>query len=546
MDSRAKELVRIGDGLFAAKSQWDTFCQEVAENFYPLRADFTKSFTLGDDFATGLMDSYPVQASRTLGDAPSAMLRQGNWFEVGVMDEEIGEETDVQKWLEDTTRKFRKLIYDRRANFVRATNEADHDWVNFGNPVLSVEESQNRDHLLFRSWHPKECAWLENSAGRIDHLQRSMPMSARKIMGRWGKTAHADIQHAAKIEPAKEFNVRHIAIPAEEMYGDDRKAKRENGGMSFVSLYIDCEHEEVLGEGGLPVFNYVVPRWKTISGYPQGFSPSTVTALPDGRSLQELSRILIEQGEKAVDPPVIAKGELFRDSVNFYAGGLTYADIEGDGKLRDYLEVLNTTGQMNIGLEMKQDMREMIAESFLLNKLLMPAQREMTAFETQARLAEFRRAVLPFFGPIEHEYHLPLLDVAFALAQNSGALTREEMPESLQETGVTFTFESPLHTAEGREMVQAFQESVQILAGAAQFDQSIPTIVDFKNMTRDAVKGTGAPADWFTDEEAQKAAADAAEQVQQLNAAAATLREGAGVGKDIADASVALKEAGLG
>lgn len=547
MDSRAKELVGQGKGLFAAKQQWDSLCQEIAENFYPLRADFTESFTLGEDFSTGLMESYPVLARETLGNAPGAMLRQGNWFEVKTDDDDLNDEPDVARWLEHATERTRRLIYDRRARFVRATGEADQDWVAFGNPVLSVEESPDRTHFLYRSWHPRDCAWMENGIGQIDHMHRKVKMTARGIMRRpaWAKKAHETIRRAYEKDPSKEFELRHVVLPFDEIYGDDKAKRRQYRGKPFCSLYIDVEHETVLGEGGLPVFNYVAPRWRTVSGYQYGFSPATVTALPDGRSLQSLARILIEQGEKAVDPPIVAKGELFRDAVNLFAGGITYADIESDGKLQDYLEVLNTASSLGIGLDMKADLREMIAEAFLLNKLLLPNTREMTAFETQARLAEFRRAVLPFFGPIEHEYHLPLLDVTFQMALLNGQFNIEEMPDELSDADVTFRFESPLNTAEGREAVQAFQESVQILAGAAQFDQSVVTLMKFKDMTKDAVKGTGARADWFNDEDTQQSEEEQAAAVQGLQAAAAALREGASVGTEVATAARTMQDAGL-
>lgn len=547
MDSRAKELVKIGDGLFKKKAQWDSLCQEIAENVYPLRADFTESFTLGEDFATGIMDSFPVLARETLGNAPSAMLRQGEWFEVKTSEEDLNEDPSNARWLEHTTKHFRNLIYDRRANFVRATNEADHDWVAFGNPVLSVEESPSRDHFLFRSWHPKECAWMENAIGRIDHNQRNIMMTARGIMSRpiWAKNAHSNIKTAAQKDPTKEFKLRHVVLPLDEIYGDDRAKRRKFSKMEFVSLYIDCEHEIVLGEGGLPVFNYVIPRWKTVSNYPQGFSPAAITALPDARMLQSIARIVLEQGEKALDPPMYGKGEIFRDAVNRYAGGLTYVDLEADENIRESMMFEEPHQGFPAGLELKADVRNLIAESFLLNKLLLPAEKEMTAFETQARLAEFRRAVLPFFGPVENEYHLPLLDVAFQMAVRNDQFNIREMPDALSDADVTFTFDSPLHTAEGRAQVQAFQESVQILAGAAQFDQTVPTLVSFKKMTKDAVKGTGAPAEWFNDEETQQSEEEAAKQVEGLTAAATALREGSGVATDVATATQQLQQAGL-
>lgn len=542
MDSRATELIKIGSSLFSRKRQWDELCQDIAENFYPMRSDFTSPFTLGTDFSTDLMESYPVQARETLGNTIGALLRQGDWFEVSTGDEEIDEDPNNARWLEYATARFRKLIYDRRANFVRATNEGDQDWVTFGNPVFSVEESPNRDHFLFRSWHPKECAWMENSVGRIDHLQRNMKMTARKMKG-MGWKIHTDVEQACKTDPSKEFEVRHIVLPFDEIYGDDKERRKQNGKNEFVSLYIDIKNETVLSDKPLPIFNYVVPRWRTISGYAMGFSPATVYALPDGRMLQSLARILLEEGEKAIDPPTIAKGEIFRDAVNLYAGGMTYVDLEADEKLQDVFQTVNTGGNMNIGLEMKQDVRNLIAESFLLNKITLPPQQK-TAFETQARLEEYRRAILPFTGPIESEYHLPLLDVAFQLAVHNDLFDRD-MPDALSEADVTFTFDSPLNTAEGRQNVQAFQESVQILAGAAEFDQTVVTLMDFKQMTKDAVRGTQAPADWFNDEEVQQTEEEQTKSVQGLQEAAAMLQQGAGVGKEVADASVALSQAGL-
>lgn len=545
MDTRARELVSIGDKLFAKKGQWDSLMQEVAEYIFPMRADFTQSFTLGDDFSMDLMDSYQVQARETLGNTIGALLRQGEWFAVKTGLDEVDEDPANARWLEYATNHFRRLVYDRRANFVRSTNEADHDWVAFGNPVLSVEESPDRTHFLFRTWHPKECAWMLNQVGRIDHVQRHMPMTARNIVKRWAKAPlHQDIKDAAEKDPSKEFKVRHIVLPFEEIYADDKAKRRQYKDNPFCSLYIDCEHEEVLGEGPLPVFNYIIPRWRTVSSFPQGFSPAAINSLPDVRMLQSLARILLEQGEKAVDAPMFARGEIFRDAVNRYAGGLTYVDLEADQKIQDAIFTEQPSSGLSFGMEMKQDVRNLIAEAFLLNKIMLPPQQK-TAFETQARLEEYRRAILPFTGPIESEYHLPLLDVAFQMAVRNNAFKIDEMPKALSERDVTFTFEGPLNTAEGRQNVQAFQESIQIVAGAAQIDKSVATLIDWQKATKDAVRGTQAPADWFNDEQTVESATDQQNTVDGLTQAAAALQGGADVGKSVADASLALQQAGM-
>lgn len=544
MDSRAKELSRIGASLYSKKLPYDLLCQEIAEQYYPMRSDFTRTLELGDDFATGLMDSYPVQARETLGNSINAMLRQGNWFAVKTGIEEIDEQPSNARWLEAATKRFRRQVYDRRANFVATTVEADHDWVTFGNPVLSVGESPTRDHMLFNAWHPKDCAWMLNDVGKIDHLHRKMKMTARNMKRKYKDKCHSDVKMACEKDPSKEFNIHHIVLPMDEVYGDDKAMRRKYARSPFLSMYVDVDHEMILGEGGLPVFNYVVPRWRTLSQFAQGFSPATINSLPDGRMLQSMARIILEQGEKAVDPPTIGKGDIFKDAINLYAGGHTFVDLEDDDDLRKVFQTVES-GNISVGMEMKQDVRQLIAEAFLLNKLFLPDTREMTAYETSQRVAEFRRAALPFFGPIESEYHLPLLDVGFQLAIHNEQMDFEDMPDELEEMETTFTFESPLNTAEGRANVAAFQESVQILAGSAQFDNTIPSTMDFKKMTKDAVKGTGAPADWFRDDDEALEEADRQKQVDNLAKAAAMLQTGAAVGQQVGDAAQSLKAAGI-
>jgi hypothetical protein len=212
VDSRAKSLCQIGARLFSKKQPYDSLCQDIAENYYPLRTDFTRTLELGDDFATGLMESYPVQARETLGNSINAMLRQGDWFAIKTGIEETDENPANARWLEAATKRFRRLVYDRRANFTAATIEADHDWVTFGNPVLSVGESPTRDHMLFNAWHPKDCAWMLNDVGKVDHLQRNMKMTARNLNRKYKGKVHADIVQAAEKDPSKEFNIRHVVL----------------------------------------------------------------------------------------------------------------------------------------------------------------------------------------------------------------------------------------------------------------------------------------------------------------------------------------------
>ena len=80
----AKKLNELADTLFGKKLPLTSLHQEIADNFYPERADFTIKRSLGQDFAAQLMTSYPVQCRRNLGNQLGTMLRPTAkpWFHV--------------------------------------------------------------------------------------------------------------------------------------------------------------------------------------------------------------------------------------------------------------------------------------------------------------------------------------------------------------------------------------------------------------------------------------------------------------------------------
>src|SRR3990167_4411824 len=229
MDQRAKDLVEFGSKLFSTRSPLANLWDEIAQNFYPERADFMQKHDWGEDFAAHLQDSYPVLARRELANTLSSMLRpkDRDWFKMTTLRAELDEQPQIAKWLEFHTQVLHRAIYDRRAKFIRACKEGDHDYVTFGQCVIEVGENVERTHLLFRTWHLRDCVWLENELGEVDHLHRQMKMQARNMKSRWGDKVHPAVLKVCEKEPDKEFEVRHILIPADDYdYNDKRGATK--------------------------------------------------------------------------------------------------------------------------------------------------------------------------------------------------------------------------------------------------------------------------------------------------------------------------------
>jgi hypothetical protein len=548
-DSRCEQLIKISDRLFSKKSVWDQMCQDICEQFYPLRADFTSPSPIGFDFANGLMDGSPVLMRETLGNMPEAMLRQGKWFTQGTGDPEKDRRIDRARALDMSTTKLRTLIGDRRSNWSICMKEVDHDWVTIGNPVMSVDLGDTRDHLLYRAWHPGKCAWILDDAGRVVAMFRKVRITARNMInkvdaGVWSGNLNQSVKTAGKEDPTQEFNCLHILMGVDEIYGSDPVNKRRIR-QPYISIYIDVEHRTYLNDAGAPVFNYIAPRNRQLSNHPWGFSPYTLNAMQDARMLQSLALILLEQGEKAVDPPIVAAGDIFTRDVNLFAGGTTFVDLPEGAKVGDVMTTLQTGDRMNVGLEMKQDVRQLIAESMLTNKLMLPSLREMRELEVATRNEEFRRTALPFFSPIESEMHTPILSVSFDLAAFHGLIDMATFPKDIDGAEVKWTFESPLNEVEGRKIVEAYFADVQILAAAKEVTDTVDDLIDFRIAATDAMRGGNTPLSWFGTEDEQKARKAKAEQKGALREAASVAQGGAGAIADLANANLAAQQAGM-
>lgn len=522
MDSRARAVVRLGNKLFADKRQVDNLWQELAMNFFVERADFTVTRNVGDEFSDHLFSSYPPMARRELGNMLAEFLRPDKFFAIHVNEEALDEADEERAFLERLTDIQWRAMSDPVARLVTATSQTDHDLVTFGNAVLWFGLNLAGDALLFRNYHLRDCTWTENAEGKVDCVHRNWKPTARQLERYFPKTISGDVRKALadgpNKNPDKEFECRHVVMPS-RLY--DYKTK---GGkrFPFISLYVECETETVLEEVGLSHFPYVIPRWQTVSGSVFGTSMATAAILPDGRTIQVVMRTLREAGEMHVNPAMIGVSEAIRGDIALYPGGITYADIEYDGKVGDVLRpITRDKSGYPIGREIVEALKEDIRQGFLLDKIQLPeTTRAMTATEVRRRVQEHIRAAAPISKPIQQEYNYPLCDGVFQLLMENDAFPREEMPESLKGREIKFKFRSPLDDLAEQNEAEVFVDvRDRILIPSAQLDPSVMEVADLATSTRDAMRSAGWKAKWFKPKRAveDKAAQIANEQqFQQL------------------------------
>jgi len=504
--------------MFSDKEQVDFLWEELALNFYPERADFTSRRYEGEEYADHLASSVPVMARRELGNlvATSLRPRANKWFSIHVQDGEIDNLAPEAQYLEHLADIQWRAIYEPRAHFVRATKQCDHDFVTFGNGVIHFGLNTDRDALLFRNFHLRDCAWSENYEGTVDCLHRKWEPTAWQLKEMFGEKCSEAVKKAADKEPYKKFKCRHVVVPREQYELKNRRGE----AYDFVSLVLEVEGENTLEEVGLNYFPYNVPRWHTMAGSAYGVSMATMVLLPDGRTLQTVMNTVRMAGEKYVNPPMIAIADAIRGDIASYPGGITTADMEYDEKLGEVLRpITQDRGGMPIGFDIAAALKEDIQKGFFLDKIMLPEMnaKEMTAFEVQRRIQEHIRAAAPIFEPIEQEYSAPLMDGVFNLLKDNGAFPLDHMPENLQGQEIKFNFNSPLSEMADQGDTEKYLNVVNnILMPLAELDPSQLENADMTKATRDAMRAAGWKPTWFKDEGAVEEARAALVEKQQM------------------------------
>lgn len=543
---RPSDIAQRGQKLMSERKAITTLWQEIAENFYPQRADFTIRRYIGEEFAEHLYSSYPILVHRDLSNAFATMLRPRTkeWFEIQV-DEHDSLSQAGKAWCEWAQRRMRGHMYDRKAHFVRATSEADADFAAFGQCIIQreINWAAETPHLLYRCHHLRDAGWAEKADGSIGEIYFKTEPTVKQLREQFGNDALCEAHQRIKLSDNLTKAKCMRCVLSTDVY-------QGQGGQfamyPWVLVYLDCDNNHIIREQGMWAHGVTLPRWQTVSGSQYAYSPATVAGLPDARLIQAMTLTLLEAGEMAVRPPMIATQDAIRGDVQLYSGGITWADVEYDERKGDVLRPLNQDLRgLPGGYDTAERQMAMLAEAFYINKLtLPPPEGDMTAFEVGQRVEEYVRSALPLFEPMEHEYNGALCEDTFEALLRAGAFgSVQDMPPELRGRDVHFRFISPLHDAMERKEASTFLEASELMRIALEFDPSAMAHYDSGQALRSALEGIGVQAKHIRPEQtaqaiisqnAQQAAAEEQAEIEHTQAKAA--REEAAAEKHLAQA----------
>ena len=538
MTKDVEDLLNRHKTLKGQRRGWEDHWQQLAEVMLPRRADFSQSSGGGEKRADQIYDSTPMLARRGLSAAIDGLLkpRTSRWFHVKVADGGDDENDEAKAWLEDTEERMARAIYNPRARFIQRSGEVDDDLVTFGTGVLFIGESKGLNRLLFRSVHLRDAYPAENGDGEIDTLFLTMTLTARQAAQKYGeenlgsKTLEALKTPNAK--PDDKFAFLQAVLPRVER--DSRLSDNQN--LSFASVIIDVGSEHKVTESGFHEFPYAVPRWDTATGELFGRSPGML-ALPDSRTLQEMGKTILIAGQKAVDPPLLVASDSVNSTLQTFPGGVSAFDVEAARDLggRPPIMPLNTGGNIPLGREMQNDLRDQIFSAFFRNVLQLPINApKMTATEVLERKEEFIRTIGPVFGRLETDYIGHVVQRVFNIMTRAGHLA--PAPEALAGREVRFEYSSPVEQARRQTEAAGAARSIELLSSFISADPGVMDNFDGDEIARDTPDIFGLPSRWLRSKdevEARRQTRAKASQAQTMLSGASQLAQ---VAKTAADA----------
>jgi hypothetical protein len=524
-----KSLLSRFDKLQSQRQNWETHWQDVADYMQPRKADVTKQRARGDKRMELIFDSSPIQAIELLAASLHGMLTNPStpWFTLRFKDEDVDGEDEAKLWLQSATDAMYTAF--NRSNFQQEIFELYHDLITFGTAAMFIEED-DADLIKFSTRHINEVFIAENDKGRIDTIYRRFKISARAAVQKFGNKISSDIRSIVDKDPYKEIEIIHAVYPRK----DFNPTKKDKSNMPFESVYIEFKTGNELSVSGFKEFPFVVPRYLKASNEIYGRSPA-MTALPDVKMLNEMSKTTIKAAQKQVDPPLLVPDDGFLLPVRTVPGGLNFYR----SGTRDRIEPLNIGANNPLGLNMEQQRRDAIRAVFYVNQLMMQDGPQMTATEVIQRNEEKMRLLGPVLGRLQSELLKPLIDRVFNILLRNNMLP--QAPEFLSGRDIEIEYVSPLAKAQKSSELQSIMRAIEILGSLANV-APVFDYVNFDNLVKHLADIVGVPQKILKSQSQVNAERQQAQQQQQEMQQMQQVQQLAKAGGDIAPLAKALPE----
>lgn len=452
--------IKRAEALKTARSGLDSYAQEAAYYCMPRKSFITRYYNLGDRMPTDLFDSTAINSVDYAAAGIQGYLTNPatRWFGLAMQNRWAMEIPGARDYLRDCE----DVIYDifNRSNFYQENAECYRDLLVLPSHVLYIEEDLE-DDARYMSVPYEKCYFSVDYKGRVSTMYVYFEFNAEQAVDKFTKEKlPKKIQECyEKLEFSQKFTFL-LCVYKRAVYDPSKKDRRN---MPIAAEWIETESETLVREGGYRSFPFMKSVWAKVGTDGLG-NPPAFNELPNIKTLNAMCRTNLIAGESAADPAKIIPDEVFMRPYDFDAGGI---NIKAAGYPNEKIEVVPTSPNVPFALDYEDARRRMIQQAFFNDLfIVLNSNRDMTAEEVRARVAERMLLLGPVIGIIIRDVLRPAVERTYDLA--AAAKKLPPAPEGLKGMAYTVIATSPLARAQREVELKGMQMGMQIIFELAQ------------------------------------------------------------------------------
>jgi len=457
--------------LHAARSNYESTWQDISDDVLGLRT-FNEKRDKGVNRHRRIYDTTGMNSGYLLASMLNGWITNpGAPFHQAIVPKgarEIGQNNDYLVHLDEV---LDKLYKDERFGFPTAATEYWIDYVFYGTAGMFTDDQPGFGPVDFA--RPLgELVIDEGSDGRIDTVYRVFPMSSRAFIQEFGRDAHPATTAMFDSNAATELELIHLTHPRSDItFGPQMK------GMKFRSVHIVRSDGTVIREKGQTSDPWQVARWGKEAGEMYGRGPGW-QALPDCQTANEMKRIMLELGQKDLDPPLLVPDDGILTQIDTSPRGLVVYRAGAFDK--DGIRKFPTGEASPITVEVVQSVQHQIQQRFYAHLLQLFDSNVATATQALEMESKAARILVSVVSRAAAEFASKSLRRKFDVAQRNGMF--DAPPESMVGIPVQIQYLSPIMKAQKQMQTRA---TLNTYAAAQQMAQASGDISVFDNFRDD-------------------------------------------------------------
>jgi len=466
------------------------------------------------------------------------------WAKLQASDPNLMRSYNVRMYFDSLNDILFKLRYAPKANFIGTIGETYIGLGVYGTSPIRLRWrppawNDRKGGFGYKALSLRDVFFLVDSDGQLDCVFVRMWLTARQFVMRFPHFApppsiSAELARGDGGSNTNWFEIVHYVCPMTDYDPNSITYKRH----PIASSYICVKDGTYIGpEGGFRSFPYIIPRTATEPGEVYGFSPA-MQAMPALGTVNAMKRTIIKQGQKAIDPVILAHDDgVLSGRFGLTPGYVNYGAINAQGqRLVQALE----TGDFTVAENLLTDERNDINDAFLVTLFqILQETPEMTATEVVERMAEKASLAAPTMGRLQNGLLGPMHEREIDLiAENNPGLLPEPPPELVEADGeYEIIYTSPLarglHAEEDSGFLRLQEMAINVSGTTGNpepmdffnYDVAIPELADHMNV----------PTRWMNDadtiQQIRDGRAEAQKQAMAAQAAPPLIQAGAAAQK---------------